>query len=293
MSTTTQRPSISIVTASLNQAQFLGEALHSVRAQTYPACEHLVLDGGSSDATPALLHSFGESAPAHPLLWRSHPDAGQSAALNEGFAQAKGDIIGWLNADDRYRPQCLEHVAQTFAEHPEIDVLYGDYTFINSAGHHLALRREIEFSHFILKYHRVLYIPTTSTFFRRRIVDDGYRLREDLHYAMDLEFFLHLADDGFRFVHLPRVLADFRIHDAAKSSRFIDLQRKEHRQIVLASIPLARRIKSPHLRSAAASALQIPAALLRYAEKALRGYYLHDRCESLFLQEQIREWERS
>jgi glycosyltransferase involved in cell wall biosynthesis len=288
MSTSAQRPSISIVTPSLNQAQFLGEALHSVRKQTYPASEHLVLDGGSGDATPNLLHSFGESHPTHPFAWRSHPDAGQSAALNEGFAQAKGDIIGWLNADDRYRPDCFHHVAHFFANNLHIDILYGDYTFVDTTGHHIALRREIEFSHFILKYHRILYIPTTSTFFRRRIVDDGFRLREDLHYAMDLEFFLRLAGAGFRFGHLPRVLADFRVHDAAKSSRFIDRQRKEHRQIVLASLPLARRIRSPHLRSAAASALQIPAALLRYAEKALRGYYLHNRCESLFLQEQIR-----
>ena len=286
--TAAARPFLSIVTPSLNQAAFLPEALQSVRTQSYSDYEHLVLDGGSTDGTPALLADFNQSSNDNRMIWRSHPDSGQSAALNEGFLQARGDVIGWLNADDRYRPDCFEYVAQTFAQHPEIDVLYGDYTFIDQAGIHLALRREIEFSHFILKYHRVLYIPTAATFIRRRIVDDHHLLREDLHYVMDLEFLLRLAEAGYCFRHLPRVLADFRIHPAAKSSRFIDRQRQEHREIVLESTPLARYFPSMPLRKAAASLLSIPAAFLRHSEKLRRGYYYHRRSMSLFLEEQIR-----
>ncbi len=286
MSNSTRRPTLSIITPSLNQASFLGEALRSVRTQQYTSYEHLVLDGASSDHTIALLQQAQSND--NSLLWQSHPDGGQSHALNEGFARARGEIIGWLNADDRYRPDCFEYVTRAFAEHPEIDILYGDYTFIDEAGHHLALRREIEFNHFILKYHRVLYIPTTATFFRRRIFDEGHRLRPDLHYAMDLEFFLRLADAGYRFHHLPRVLADFRIHAASKSTRYIEHQRKEHREIVLTSTPLARHLPSPRLRQSAASFLQIPAACLRWSEKLLRGFYWPERRAILFAEEQIR-----
>ena len=216
-------PLITIVTPSLNQASFLAEALRSVRTQEYAPIEHLVLDGGSTDNTEQLLRaqaSLGE----HGLRWRSHADGGQSAALNEGFQQAQGEIVGWLNADDRYRPDCFE---------------YGGPHLCRASGHrhplrrlHLhrrgwtppRLRREIEFSHFILKYHRVLYIPTTATFFRRRVFEEGHLLLEDLHYAMDLEFFLRLARAGYRFHHLPRVLADFRVHPGAKSTRFVAQQ---------------------------------------------------------------------
>ena len=287
----TGQPFFSIVTPSFNQAAYLGEALQSVHSQHYPAHEHIVLDAASTDDSPNLLRRIHASAAGTHLIYRSHPDGGQSAALNEGFAQAQGDIIGWLNADDRYRPDCFQQVAGTFARHPEIDILYGDYTLISPTGRDLALRREIDFNHFILKYHRVLYIPTTATFFRRRIFDDGHFLRDDLHYAMDLDFFLRLAAAGYRFQHLSRTLADFRVHPASKSTRFIHRQRAEHRSIVLESTPLAHRLPSLALRNAAASLLQIPAALLRYSEKLLSGYYFNDRGTALLLQEKLQSHE--
>jgi glycosyltransferase involved in cell wall biosynthesis len=273
MNSPTQLPTISIVTPSLNQVSFLGEALASVRSQRYPAYEHLVFDGGSKDGTVELLQSAMKAYAGKRLWWHSGPDGGQSHALNRGFAKASGDIVGWLNADDRYRPGCFEQVAKVFAEHPEVDVLYGDYTLMDEAGKHLVLRREIEFSRFVLRYHRVLYIPTTATFFRRRIFEEGNFLSDTLHYAMDLEFFLHLDHAGYKFLHLPAVLADFRVHSASKSIQFIDRQRMEHRNIVLQKTPLAQLYRSIWLRNAAASFLQIPAGLMRYSEKLLRGFY--------------------
>jgi glycosyltransferase involved in cell wall biosynthesis len=285
-------PLISIVTPSFNQAAYLAETLQSVRNQQYPAQEHIVIDGASTDGSPALLQAIGDSASGSHLRWSSKPDQGQSSALNEGFLQARGDIIGWLNADDRYRSGCFHHVAAAFAENPEVDILYGDYTFIDPDGVHLALRREIDFSQFILNYHRVLYIPTTATFFRHRILEEGHLLNTNLHLAMDVEFFIRLSAAGYRFHHLPRVLADFRIHPASKSIRFLKQQRKEHRRVILSSTPIASLIHPPFFRNLAASALQIPAALLRYSEKFIRGYYFRERSESLFLQEQIRGWER-
>jgi len=68
------------------------------------------------------------SAQSNPNLhWQSQPDTGQSDALNRGFRRATGEIIGWLNADDRYRPGSLQIIADTFAANPHIDILYGDY----------------------------------------------------------------------------------------------------------------------------------------------------------------------
>jgi glycosyltransferase involved in cell wall biosynthesis len=266
-------PLISIVTPSLNQSQFLREALDSVRRQHYAAVEHIILDGGSTDGSQEILKGFGKTLRNEAFWWRSASDAGQSAALNEGFARASGEIIGWLNADDRYRPGCFHAIADAFAKHPEVDVFYGDYTLIDSAGKHPSLRREIEFSRFILRYHRVLYIPTTATFFRRRIFEQGHTLSKSLHYAMDVEFFLGLANANYGFRHLPQVLADFRVHPSSKSVAFKSRQRAEHRSIVLRATPLAQRFHSPGVRNLAAASLQLPAALLRYSEKLCRGFY--------------------
>src|ERR1700756_3819113 len=91
---------ISIVTPSFNQASFLKEALESVARQNYPAVEHIVVDGGSTDGSVELLKAYsGRNGWAH-LRWISEPDEGQSDALNKGFKMASGEIIGWLNSDD-------------------------------------------------------------------------------------------------------------------------------------------------------------------------------------------------
>lgn len=263
----------SIVTPSLNQGRFLGEALESVRLQHYPDVEHLVLDGASSDESIALLRSLdGKPAWEH-VCWRSELDCGQSDALNRGFQMASGEIIGWLNADDRYRPGCFDHVARAFAENPEVDVVYGDFTVMNERGVIQNVRREIGFSRFILLYHHVLYIPTPSTFFRRRVFADGNWLDRNLHYAMDYEFFLRLAKAGYRFRHIPQVIADFRLHPQSKSCSMEQAQSEEKKRIMWSAAPVSRRIKSPYLRQLAFAGLQLTAGLMRWSQKLVRGYY--------------------
>jgi glycosyltransferase involved in cell wall biosynthesis len=264
---------ISIVTPSLNQGCYLIEALESVRLQNHQGTEHLIVDGGSIDKTVPLLQSLSEQKDWSHIHWTSGPDGGQSEALNRGFTQVQGDIIGWLNSDDRYRPGCFDHVIKAFDENSDVDVFYGDYTIIDHDGGFLRVRREIGFNRFILLYHRVLYIPTPSTFFRRRIFEDGNLLRRDLHYAMDYEFFLRLANSGYCIRHLPTVLADFRLHSASKSCTANHLQADEKEQVMRSISPLSSMFRSPHLRSVAFLTLQFIAGLLRWSEKTLRGYY--------------------
>jgi glycosyltransferase involved in cell wall biosynthesis len=265
---------ISIVTPSLNQGRYLGEALESVRLQAYPEVEHLVLDGNSTDDTVSLLKSLKGKREWEHVCWRSELDAGQSDALNRGFKLASGDIIGWLNSDDRYRRGCFDHVIKAFAENPAVDVFYGDYTLIDGDGKVLEVRREIEFSRFILLHHRVLYIATTTTFFRRRIFEEGNWLRPDLHYAMDYEFFLRLAAAGYRIRRIPQALADFRVHSESKSSRMKKVQLTEKQNIMRSFSSLTRRCSLPSLRSILFLGLQIAAGLMRWSEKMFRGHYL-------------------
>jgi glycosyltransferase involved in cell wall biosynthesis len=264
-------PSFSIVTPSFNQRAFIGEALLSVKNQEYGNLEHLVIDGGSQDDTTAILHQYAKCW-TH-LYWVSEPDRGQSDALNKGFSRVTGDIVGWLNSDDRYRPGCFECVAEVFARHPEVDVVYGDYTWIDESGRVSSIRREIEFSHFILLYHRVLYIPTTATFFRRRIFDEGNRLDERLHYAMDFEFFVRLAAQRYRFKHVPAILADFRFQEGSKTCTASHKQLEELDSVMHLYSPLLRKIQKPTSRRITTSVLRSCACVLRYSEKLIRGYY--------------------
>src|SRR5260370_15555289 len=266
-------PLISIITPSFNQVDFIGEALKSVRLQNHKTYEHLVIDGMSTDGTVDLLRDQASNREQQNMFWVSERDTGQSEALNKGFRRAKGEIIGWLNSDDRYRTGCFEHVVRAFEDRPEIDIFYGDYLMVDEAGRALEIRREIEFNAFVLLYHRILYIPTTATFFRRRIFEEGNWLDEKLQYAMDLEFFIRLSKHGYRFKHIPELLADFRMQPDSKTCSSPDLQRMEHRRVVFATAPIFRHLKYPTVRGLVLPLLQSIACVRRYSEKMFRGYY--------------------
>lgn len=266
-------PKITIVTPSYNQAAFIEEALWSVKNQRYPLVEHCVVDGGSTDETVKILNRYSSQSGWEHLRWISEPDRGQSDALNKGFRMATGDIVGWLNSDDRYRRGCFHAVLDEFANSPGTDLLYGDYTYIDERGRVWKIRREIEFSRFILSYHRVLYIPTTSTFFRRRIFDEDNWIDLRFHYAMDYEFFLRLAEKGYRFQHVPKLLADFRWHRDSKSGAHPEKQLAEHDAIATSYSRILMNLKSGLAKRLALCGLRVAAAGLRYSQKLVRGYY--------------------
>jgi glycosyltransferase involved in cell wall biosynthesis len=266
-------PKISIVTPSFNQGAFIEEALISVKQQNYPDVEHIVVDGASTDQTVEILRRYAGTPGWEHLRWISEPDRGQSDALNKGFRLATGSIVGWLNSDDRYRRGCFATTTQGFARHSGADVLYGDYAWMNVRGRITSIRREIEFSRFILSYHHVLYIATVSTFFRRRLFDDGNFLDVNLQYAMDYEFFLRLAEKGYHFQHLPSVLADFRWHAQGKSTIHLDGQLAEQNVLAVMHSPLLRGMQGTLNRKLTLGVLRCAAKGLRYTEKLLRGYY--------------------
>jgi glycosyltransferase involved in cell wall biosynthesis len=266
-------PLISIVTPSFNQVHFIYEALESIQIQDYPNYEHLVIDGMSTDGTVELLQNLSGFPGEGKIFWLSEKDGGQSEALNKGFRRVKGDIIGWLNSDDRYLPGCFAHVVEAFEQNPDVDIIYGDYRIVDELGNVIKIKREIEFSEFILLYHRVLYIPTTATFFRSRVFKEENWLEESLQYAMDLELFIRLAIKGYRFKHISKLLADFRLQPNSKTCSSPDRQRWEHRQIVYSAAPVLRDLKYPFLRGPALSILRSMAVAKRCCEKAFRGYY--------------------
>lgn len=177
--------SVSIITPSYNSGQFLEQALLSVAHQSYPNLEHLVMDGGSTDATPDILRRY----PA--VTWVSEPDNGQAEAINKGFRLAKGEIIGWLNADDAYQPGAIPAAAHYLHSHPEIDLVYGNFNFIDGGGQ--VIHRQVTPPFSLNKLLYAAIIPQTSMFFRRRVLNMVGGVNPQLHYVMDWEFTLRIA----------------------------------------------------------------------------------------------------
>lgn len=232
-------PKISIVTPSYNQVKFLDDAIRSVINQNYPNFEHIIFDNCSTDGSVDILKQYPH------LIWVSEPDRGQSDALNKGFRIASGEFIGWLNADDRYLPNCFNSVIKTIKNLPECDILYGNYRWISENGNLIKFRREIDFDWFIFKYLHVTYIPSTATFFKRDIFKEGNFLNINYKLANDFELFLRLALKGYRFMHLDSFLADFRWHPESKSELNKNRQIKEKEEALLSHDKIMQRIYRP------------------------------------------------
>lgn len=223
----------SIITPSFNQGRFLRDCIESVRAQQGVEAEHIVVDACSTDATVAILREYPH------LSWVSEPDWGQTDAINKGFLRATGDWVMWLNADDFLLPCALRQVAEFAGPRPQADVIYGDCDFVDATGQTVGQKREGDFSFWMLLFYGT-YIPSTATFFHRRILEAGQLLNPSYKVNMDLEYYLRLADSGRQFLHLPEVLGCFRwhssnvstVHRATAVSEFRYLQRDylQHRR---------------------------------------------------------------
>ncbi len=204
-------PLISIVTPSLNQGRFLAETLDSVLSQNYPNLDYIVLDGGSTDDSVAVIRAREKRL----AYWRSEPDRGQAAAINDGFHRAKGAVFAWLNSDDVYLSDTLRTVANALAESiNEAVVFYGGCELFQDTSSSIESRPAVQFDRERLETTDFLDQP--SVFFTRAAWEKVGPLDETLHYAFDWDWFLRAAK-CCRFQRCDQILSRYRIHRQHKT----------------------------------------------------------------------------
>jgi len=209
---------LSIVTPSLNPGAFFPQTLQNVVSQQGDFdLQWIVIDGGSRDGTIELLQSTRDSR----LAWISGPDSGQSAAINKGLAMANGDVVAWLNCDDLYQPGALAAVADEFSRNPDAQWLVGGCDLIDKVSRPVRggvtrykQRRLRSFSFKALL--RMNMISQPAVFWRREFGTGVGTLDESLHWTMDYDLWLRMAQRCQPLI-LDRLLASFRVHGASKS----------------------------------------------------------------------------
>ncbi|WP_289135101.1 glycosyltransferase family 2 protein [uncultured Brevibacillus sp.] len=205
-------PLISIITPSFNQASFIKQTIDSVLMQDYPNIEHIVVDGGSTDGTLEILHSYrylGER-----FRFVSEQDRGQSDAINKGLSMARGEIIGWLNSDDTYLPGAVSKAMHALTLNPAWSMVYGNAYHINEQNKFIGVYPTKPFSRQSLFLFCIICQP--SAFVRKEVFQSVGGVDESLHYCMDYDLWLRISTTH-QVGHIDDFLAASRLHAACKS----------------------------------------------------------------------------
>jgi len=209
-------PRMTIVTPSLNQGRFLEDTITSVLSQNYPNLEYIVIDGGSTDESLEIIKKYSDRL----TYYVSEPDRGHGHALNKGFERATGDIMAWLNSDDKYVPGAFQTAAEIFTAHPDIEWITGHHSLWNEDGTHRYYDNPDSYADGY-SIHRNIYdflagsyewIQQESTFWRRSLWERaGGLINEDYRLMVDGElwcrFFLYAE-----LWHVDKILAGYRVH---------------------------------------------------------------------------------
>ena len=195
---------ISIVTPSYKQLSWLKLCAASIADQQGVTVEYIIQDARSG---PELEEWVRKNTSAQLVVER---DANMYDGVNRGLRRATGDICAYLNCDEQYLPGTLRCVADYFERHPEVDVLFGDSIIVDPSLMPLAYRRAV----LPPRWHTLLCpmnILTCSTFFRRKLVDEGALFDTAWKNLGDKSWILSLLDRGYRMAVLPEPLTIFTL----------------------------------------------------------------------------------
>lgn len=210
---TGHKPRISLVMALFNQAAYVDEALASIINQTFSDWELIIWDDGSTDGSTEIARSYTERDPR--ITYQYGSNRGMYQALSSGLELTTAPLLGWVDSDDRLRPECLAKTVAILDAKPEAGMVYTDHWMMDETGKSLGLgqRCGIEYS-----ANRLLRDFMTFHFrlIRREVFEQAGGIDPRYRFAGDYDLCLRLSEIT-EIVHLHEVLYDYRVHTRSMS----------------------------------------------------------------------------
>ncbi|MFU8830729.1 MAG: glycosyltransferase family 2 protein [Wenzhouxiangella sp.] len=218
-------PLVSVIIPAFNAARFLPRALASVAAQSYPAdrIETIVIDDGSTDDTSAIARSFGERMPGLQVF--SQLNQGVSAARNLGIATSTGELIAFLDADDRWLPDKIAAQVEVFQADPTVGLIHSGFAFVDQGGRALPdwpRQSRLDQGDVLLEFLCDFFLITSAVMVPKAILESVGDFDESLKVGEDNELFLRIVS-AFRIGCSPLTLLERTVRPDSLSRQDFDL----------------------------------------------------------------------
>jgi glycosyltransferase involved in cell wall biosynthesis len=221
---------ISIITPNYNYARYIGETIDSVVSQDHANIEFIIVDDGSTDNSVEVIKQYQDRYPGRITLV-TKPNEGHVKTVNHGFKLATGDIVGWMNSDDTFCPNVLGEVMRIFHEHPETDIVYGNWNLMDPEGRFVYYYRHLPFSYLTGVFLGFDNLTSNATFWRRELFDRFGMLNEDFHFNPDGDFFSRISL-GTTLRQLKKPLANHRAHPVSMTlNKNTDVMKQKEREM--------------------------------------------------------------
>ena len=205
-------PRFTIITPTWNQAEFIRDTIDSVLGQSFQDFEYLIIDNESDDGTREIVEEYAKKDER--IRYIREPDHGQAEAINKGLKQAKGELVAWINSDDRYMDDTvLAKVDHAFREHRQAGLVVGDAWYSDKKGklteYNPSDRKEPAW---VIR--RWYYIVQPAIFWK----NEGKLLDEGFHYVFDWKFFIGLYE-GNKVLYTHEPYAVYRMYEDNKTGQ--------------------------------------------------------------------------
>lgn len=221
-----KKPKISVVTASYNQGQFLERTILSVINQNYENVEFIIIDGGSTDNSVAIIKKYEQ----YITYWVSEKDNGQADAINKGLKMATGDLLCFQNSDDLFCENSFQILSDFYQKNPNFDCYFGDMLFIDANDNVIEILKTADFD-IKLQILEGVQVFNQSMFFKKDLGEKFGYLDEKLNFVLDYENVLRWAKNGAKFVKVENLMGAFRKHEDAKTTNLETVRKTEHEAI--------------------------------------------------------------